>query len=196
VKRDPFNPDYGWLQGSEQYMPPGPGGWGTVRVYGGAVDDRGTLLDTTDDIHYKIIGGRTYDVRADCDPGNPGTNLSDPVTVTMWRAGDTDNNNVVDIRDAVAGVNGFQGRFNIPPSCPDCYPNCPPCTSDADCWCYSPHQECIVESGLCRLITIENVDITGDANCEPNQVVSILDIVEVLNFFQGFPDSCNPQCPP
>lgn len=196
VKRDLFDFGYGRLQGSEEYRPPGSGGWGTVHVTGGAVDDGGTPLQTEDDLHYKIIGGRTYDVYGDCDPMNPGVTLSDPVRVTMWRAGDTDNNNVVDIRDAVAGVNGFQGNWNVYPSCPDCYPDCLPCTSDADCWCYSPHQTCVTETGLCRLITIPNVDLTGDANCEPNQVISILDIVEVLNFFQGFPDRCNPQCLP
>jgi len=195
VKRSLSDPKYGALQGSPEYRPSGPGGWGTVHVYGGTVDDGGTP-ETDDDLYYMIIGGRTYDVSGDCDPMSPGTNLSDPATVTMWTTGDVNNDGVVDIRDLVAAVSGFQGNFNVHPSCPDCYPTCPPCTSDAECWCYSPHQECLTETGLCRLITIENVDVTGDADCEPNQRVSILDIVEILTFFQGFPDPCNPHCPP
>ncbi len=156
----------------ETYLAPGPGGWDTVMAHG-----------------LTMAGGMTYSFRADCDSANPGTSMSEAVTATMWRPGDVDNNTVVDITDAVKGIDGFRGRYLIIAADGE------PCLNDADCAERRPHQSCDLPSGLCVWITLENVDTIGDATCEPNGVVSIRDILDTLQHFQGFPDACNPQCP-
>lgn len=163
-------------------MAPGPGGWGTVHAHGS-----GQLC-------YEMPAGKLYNFYADCDPANPGTSLSEAVPVRLWKGGDADNSGLVDIGDAVRGVDGFRGRFHI---------EVDTCTTDEDCDCLGPglnrcrgpHYWCDPGPGLCLWITIENVDNLSDIGCGPNGNISIRDIVETLNFFQGFPDACNPGCP-
>jgi len=57
----------------------------------------------------EIIPGTTYNVRADC-----GSGLSNPVPVTMWGYGDSNNVGGVDLDDIVNVLDGFAGIFTPP----------------------------------------------------------------------------------
>jgi hypothetical protein len=165
----------GFVQSSNQlgpnpvYQPPsGPDGWNTVNV----------RAET-------LVSGKTYSVRADCDPSNPGTTRSDPVSVKLWQFGDVDNNRVAEILDVVKVLDGFQSQFI----------SGLPCETDFDCRDVAPHFECVQPEGRCRWITRENVDIIGDIGCAPDRVISIRDAVIALDAFQSFPDGCANVCP-
>ncbi len=149
------------------FQPPGPGGWDTVHVRG-----------------EKLVGGMTYDVYADCDASSPGTRLSEPVSVTMWRWGDVDGNTVVNIMDAVRILDGFVARFHTIL-----------CATDAGCSIVPPHFTCDMEIGRCLWITVQNVDIIAEGSCIPNGVISIFDVLLALDAFRGLPDSCGVSCP-
>jgi hypothetical protein len=147
--------------------PPGFGGWGTAIVRGA-----------------NLLGGRTYDVYADCDPANPGMSLSEPVPAILWRSGDVNNNGVVDIIDATQILDAFRGVFYTIA-----------CASDADCVVVRPHKWCDPAVGRCLWVTIENADLIGDIGCLPNGVISIVDVTYDLDRFRGLPDPCVPSCP-
>lgn len=150
------------------YLPPsGGGGWNTIYL-------RGT----------KLIAGKNFTVRADCDANNPGSSLSSGVTVKTWRWADVDNTNVVDILDATRILDGFRSIYHTLP-----------CTSDADCTGVLPHRKCDLSVNKCLWIIKENVDLLSDANCQPEGVVSILDVTVSLDAFRGQPDPCRNVCP-
>ncbi len=149
------------------FQPPGPGGWGTIDVRG-----------------EKLAGGMTYNVYADCDASSPGTNLSEPVSVTMWRWGDVDGNTVANIIDAVRILDGFVGFFHTIP-----------CNTDADCLLVPPHFTCDAGNDHCLWITLQNVDIIAEGSCIPNGVISIFDVLISLDAFRGFADPCRVSCP-
>ncbi len=146
------------------YLPPGPEGWDTVQVRG-----------------FELIGGKTYSIQTDCDPANPGTSLSEPVSATLWQWGDTDNWGGVDIRDVTRILDGFRGMFHT------FY-----CEIDEDCMNppVPPHFTCDTTVYKCLSATLENVDVYGATGCMPERVISILDVTVDLDAFRGFPDPC------
>ncbi len=149
------------------FQAPGPGGWGTTHVNG-----------------LGLMASRTYEFRADCDPSNPGTSLSEPASATLWRWADVDNDTSVSILDVTRILDGFRGVYYTLP-----------CESDADCQSPTPvppHYHCDLDIHKCLWITIENVDIIGAGydQCGPEGVASILDVTVCLDAFRGFPDPC------
>jgi DNA-binding beta-propeller fold protein YncE len=153
------------------FQPPGPDGWGTVYVHG-----------------ERIMAGRTYEIRTDCDPANPGTNLSEPASDTLWRWSDVDHNGTVDILDATRILDAFRGMYHTLP-----------CTTDADCINppVPPYYSCDLTVGRCLWVTLQNVDIIGVGydDCTPDGTASILDVTVCLDAFRGFPDPCAVSCP-
>ncbi len=134
-----------------------------------------------------MISGKTYDVRTDCDPGNPGANLSEPTTATLWDFGDVDNDADTSILDAVRILDGFRGNFHTIP-----------CTTNVDCMAPTPvppYFQCDQAAGRCLFTKFENVDLMGDLACLPNRDVSILDVMYSLDAFKGRPDPCDIPCP-
>ena len=149
------------------FQPPGPAGWDTVFVFG-----------------EKLVGGMTYDVYADCNASLPGTDVSEPATVTMWRWGDTDGNTTVNIIDAVKALDAFTSLFYTIP-----------CQNDGDCVRVPPDFFCDPEVGRCLWTTLQNTDIISETGCTPNGVVNIFDVLNILDAFVGFLDPCRVSCP-
>ena len=164
----------GWVQadGTVSTTPVfrSPATWGTVSVRGAG-----------------LVSNRTFQVQSDCDSGNPGMAFSNPVSSTLWKWGDTNTDNVVDVIDIIRVIDGFQGLFD----------SNTPCTTDAQCTSVGPNFKCNVSSGFCTRIRKENVDLIGNASaeCLPTFVVDVLDLVLVLNAFAGSPGPCLPPCP-
>ncbi len=132
-----------------------------------------------------LIGGHTYSVMADCDPANPGAILSPTASSTLWRVGDVDNNNAIDILDIVRIIDAFQAAWLSATAC----------STDADCAGVPPSFTCDTSAGFCIWVTRENADITANGSCTPDRIIDILDIVVDIDFFAGHPDQCSPACP-
>jgi hypothetical protein len=150
------------------YQPPtGSPGWNTIFV-------RGT----------KLIAGKNFTVRADCDANSPGSSLSSGVTVKTWRWADVDNNNIIDILDITRILDAFRNTFHTLP-----------CSNDQDCVNVLPHRKCDLGLGRCLWTTLQNVDLVSDANCQPEGIISILDVTVALDAFRSAPNPCGNACP-
>ncbi|MGD2109382.1 MAG: hypothetical protein PVI86_08310 [Phycisphaerae bacterium] len=142
-----------------------------------------------------IVGGATYEVRLDCDPGGPGTFMSPAVTVTLPVTGDVGPPaGVVDFVDIAMIVDGFRGDWGTPVCC----------TTDADCALFGPTSICntdwpgcetpIQTPGRCMSRT-ENVDLVGAFGCLPDRVIDFVDITAAVDAFKHSPDPCGTPCP-
>ncbi len=133
-----------------------------------------------------LVSGMQYRIQGDCNQSSPGTTLSPGVTVRMWRFGDVDNNNVVDILDATRILDGFRSTFWTIA-----------CASDTDCQFVRPYRKCdlTVAPTRCRWIYFENVDIIGSPGCQPERSISIIDVTTSLDAFRSRPDNCTGVCP-
>lgn len=169
------------------YRPPGPGGWDTVHVRGerltGAPDDSGSYV---------------YSVRTDCDPDNPGTILSEPVLVTLWRFGDTGGvwgpDATIDFVDITLSVEGFRNLWNTPICC----------STDEDCSVYGPLSHCDTTGVGCTIPSVfpgrclssyVNLDLKGTMGCTPDMIVDFNDITTSVDAFRHIPDACTMVCP-
>ncbi len=148
------------------YLPPGPDGWGTIRVRDG-----------------DLVAGMTYGIQTDCDASSPGTEVSAPVETTLWMMGDADNDHGVDVFDMMRVLDGFRGEFRRVP-----------CLTDVDCGAVPPHFSCDREVNRCVWVTMQNVDMIGSAGCMPDRVVTILDATATVAAFQGQPNLCPGPC--
>lgn len=160
--------DNGLLGGAGTIFQP-PAAWGNVTARGES-----------------LVAGMEYQVQTDCNPAQPGVSLSDPVSVTLWMHGDTNNDLGVTILDIMRGIDGFRSVLHLPVV---------PCTTDADCATQGPNFRCDTAFSLCLQVRLENVEIRGASTaCEPDTVVSILDIVALVDAFRGVPSECLGQC--
>ncbi len=135
-----------------------------------------------------LVSGKTYQVQTDCNQAQPGTSLSDPVLVTLWNYGDADNDLSVTILDITSAIDGFRNVLYLPAVS---------CATDADCATQGPNFICDTGVSLCLQVRPENVDIRGaTVTCEPDTVVSILDIVAFVDVFRGTANACTGPCVP
>ncbi len=67
--------------------------------------------DTVHIADTQIIPSASYQVRVDCNPGQPGTDLSPPAVATTWPFGDVNNDGVADIDDVLVVIDAAQGIF-------------------------------------------------------------------------------------
>jgi hypothetical protein len=156
----------GTLGSAPFYLPPGPDGWGTIRIRDN-----------------DLVAGMTYRIQADCDASSPGTEVSAPVETTLWMMGDVDNDHGVDVFDMTRVLDGFRGEFRRVP-----------CLTDMDCAVVPPHFSCDHEVNRCVWVTMQNVDMVGSEGCMPDGVVTILDATATVAAFQGQPDFCPGPC--
>ena len=160
-----------------------------------------------------LVADRTMTIQADCNPDSPGTNLSDPVSVTMWVWADVDDNGVVDIVDITKALDAFRSLFNafpvpcttnedcvgIPPLrlCNTIANRCIQCLSDADCVNVPPHRACDEQAQLCVRVLRHNADFVGSGGCAPDGgPVDIIDVTIVIDGFRGLGDPCTDVCVP
>jgi len=169
------------------FRPPGPGGWDTVHVRGEGLIGAQNNVDP-----------RTYDVQADCDPANPGTNLSDPVSVSLPRFGDVGGvvgpDGAVDFIDITMVVDGFRNVWGTPVCCSDDGP-CGimgPLSFCNTTWegCASPE----VTPGRCQSDYV-NLDLRGGFGCVPDKEVDFVDITAAVDSFRSIPEPCAVVCP-
>lgn len=177
-------PNYDQGEAAEDYAEfqrTGSTGWGIAHVRGEG-----------------IVGGSTYEIRLDCDPDNPGTFLSPPVTgTTASRAdvggpfGPDGNQDFVDISMV---VDGFRGDWGTPVCC----------TTDDECAVFGPLSLCntdwpgcekpVQTPGRCKSRT-ENLDLIGTSACEPDRVIDFVDLTAAVEAFRQVPDRCGVPCP-
>jgi hypothetical protein len=170
------------------YLPPtGPSGWGTAHVRGRGVTGPPNAVETY-----------TYEVQTDCNPANPGTRLSSPVTVAPWRYGDAGGvsgpDGVVDFVDITMLVDGFLDVWGTPLCCFD----------DADCTPFGPGSLCnttwegchspIVAPGRCQG-AYPNLDIKSSLTCVPDTIVDFNDIAAIVDVFRNDAEPCWSVCP-
>ncbi len=154
-----------------------------VAIASAASSDWGTL--SVRDAN--LVSSKTYSVQADCDPANPGTVMSAPAPVTLWQWGDTNNDGSITILDITRGIDGFRSVFHLPAVL---------CLADADCAAVGPNFKCDTAAGLCAQLRLENVDHLGPSGCGPETVISILDIVWIVDSFRAVPHNCLGTCLP
>lgn len=174
-------------EGFAFYQPPGTGGWNTAHLRGEGLIGAPSATDVN-----------TYIVQTDCDPGNPGINLSDPVSVTLWRYGDVGGvfgpDDTVDFVDITMVVDGFRNTWGTPKCC----------FTDPECSVFGPLSICntvwdgcqspVETPGRCQSSYV-NVDLKGGFGCTPDTVVDFVDITAVVDAFRNVPDSCSALCP-
>jgi hypothetical protein len=169
------------------YLPPGPTGWDTVHI-------RGENIVGADSASVQY----TYEVQTDCDPGNPGASLSDPVSVVMPRFGDVGGivgpDGTVDFVDITMIVDGFRNVWGTPICCSDDGP-CDvmgPLSFCNTAWegCASP----VVTPGRCQSAYV-NLDLKGGFGCLPDTVVDFVDITAAVDAFRNVPEPCSNVCP-
>jgi hypothetical protein len=164
-----------------------PAAWGTVHLRGE------TLIGSQDP-----VDPFTFEVRADCDPGSPGTSLSDPVLVAMPRFADVGGtsgpDDVVDFVDITMVVDGFRNVWGTPVCCFDDEP-CGvmgPLSFCNTTWpgCTNPQ----VTPGRCQS-AYPNVDLKSGSSCMPDTVVDFIDIGAAVDSFRNVPEPCTLVCP-
>ncbi len=160
-----------------------------------------------------LVANRLITIQADCNPTNPGTNLSSPVTATTWAWADVDDSGGVDIIDITKALDAFRSLFNaFPVPCTtnqDCVAigplrtcnvaagQCIQCLSDADCVNAPPHRRCDAQAQLCVRVQRENADFVGSGGCTPDGgPVDILDVTAAVDAFRGLGDPCTQVCVP
>ncbi len=169
------------------YLPPGGAGWGTAYLFGRGLVGSPSNQEVS-----------TYLVQTDCDPANPGTMLSDPVNVTLWRYGDVGGpigpDGTIDFVDITMMVDGFRNTWGTPVCC----------TVDADCEVFGPLSFCktdwpgcetpIQTPGRCPS-TCYNLDLKSAYGCIPDCVVDFVDISAAVDAFRGLSNPCTMVCP-
>jgi hypothetical protein len=134
-----------------------------------------------------LFGDRTYQVQADCEPSNPGTGLSSPVSAKLFRWGNLNNDGVIDVRDIVLSIDAFRNDLDLTNIC----------STDADCAGVAqaaPHFKCHIATGRCYKVLRESADLVGlpASVCLPETAIDIRDIVGVVD---ARPIPCVPSCP-